>query len=519
MARSRAGSRSDCRPTDIRALSPTALHGEPSWRHESTTLARTSWPLILAFLLQYSLPVASVFTVGHLGKIELGAVSLAGMTANITGYAVYQGLATALDTLCAQAYGSGHKTLVGVHMQRMVCLLWVVTIPVGLIWFSSPWILSMIVPEKETARMAGLYLRILLLGAPGWSAFEVGKRFVQAQGIFTAHLCILLVLAPLNGFLHWLFVWHFKWGFVGAPIAVVVTNTLLPLSLIAYVRFVDGIQCWGGFAEKPFENWGPMISLALPGLLMVESEWLAFEILTLSSSFLGPDVLAAQSIVMTLATLASQVPIPLSIAASTRVANLIGAELASQARLAAKVALVGGVCVGAFNTTVFASLRNCIPRLFTNDEDVARLVATLLPLCAMFQMLDALATVCNALLRGIGRQEVGGYVALGCFYIVCLWCTPAKFCNVKADKGTKVGLPISYALAFGAHWDLFGLWAGPSLALGLYASSPPTTIFHPVAKLIFHRVAAIEACFLFTTSWDQAVKEAKTRIPRLHSEY
>lgn len=476
MARSRAGSQSDCRTTDIQALSPTSLLGESTWRHESTILARTSWPLILAFLLEYSLPVASVFTVGHLGKIELGAVSLAGMTANITGYAVYQGLATALDTLCAQAYGSGHKTLVGVHFQQMVCLLWIVTIPIGLVWFSSPWILGMIVPEKETAYLAGLYLRILLLGAPGWGAFEAGKRFVQAQGIFTAHLWILLVLAPLNGFLHWLFVWRFKWGFVGAPIAVVVTNTLLPLSLIVYVRFVDGIQCWGGIAKKPLENWGPMISLALPGLLTVEAEWLAFEILTLSSSFLGPDFLAAQSIVMTLATLASQIPTPLSIAASTRVANLIGAELAPQARLAAKVALAGGVCVGAFNTTVFASLRNHIPRLFTNDDEVSRIVSDLLPLCAMFQMLDALAIGCSALLRGIGRQEVGGYVALGCLYIV--------------------GLPISYALACVAHWDLFGLWAGPSLALGL--------------------VAAIEGCFLFTTSWDLAVEEAKTRIPLLH---
>jgi len=379
------------------------------------------------------------------------------MTANITGYAVYRGLATALDTLCAQAYGSGHKTLVGLHMQRMVCLLWMVTIPVGLIWFSSPWILSMIVPEKETARMAGLYLRILLLGAPGWSAFEVGKRFVQAQGIFTAQLCILLVLAPLNGFLHWLFVWHFKWGFVGAPIAVAVTNTLLPLSLIAYVRFVDGIQCWGGFAKKPFENWGPMISLALPGLLMVEAEWLAFEILTLSSSFLGPDVLAAQSIVITLATLASQVPTPLSIAASTRVANLIGAGLASQARLAAKVALAGGVCVGTFNAAVFASLRNYIPRLFTNDEDVARLVATLLPLCTMFQMLDALATGCNALLRGIGRQEVGGYVCLGCFYIVCLCALPLSFImrRLTKNKGWAANfVRISICRALGSIWPL-----------------------------------------------------------------
>lgn len=91
-----------------------------TWQRETKVLVRYSSPLILTFVLQYSLNVAGIFTVGHIGKIELGAVSLASMTANITGYAVYQGLATSLDTLCAQAYGSGHKTLVGLQTQRMV---------------------------------------------------------------------------------------------------------------------------------------------------------------------------------------------------------------------------------------------------------------------------------------------------------------------------------------------------------------------------------------------------------------
>jgi MATE family multidrug resistance protein len=76
-----------------------------TWQREAVVLARYSRSLILTFLLQYSLTVTSVFTVGHIGKIELGAVSLASMSANITGYAMYQGLATSLDTLCPQAYG------------------------------------------------------------------------------------------------------------------------------------------------------------------------------------------------------------------------------------------------------------------------------------------------------------------------------------------------------------------------------------------------------------------------------
>lgn len=94
---------------------------QTTWQRETKVLFRYSAPLILTFFLQYSLTIASIFTVGHLGTVELAAVSLASMTANITGYAIYHGLATSLDTLCAQAYGSGRKKLVGLQTQRMVC--------------------------------------------------------------------------------------------------------------------------------------------------------------------------------------------------------------------------------------------------------------------------------------------------------------------------------------------------------------------------------------------------------------
>jgi multidrug resistance protein, MATE family len=45
-----------------------------TWRREAKTLFRYSSPLVVTFILQYSLTVASIFTVGHLGKVELGAV-------------------------------------------------------------------------------------------------------------------------------------------------------------------------------------------------------------------------------------------------------------------------------------------------------------------------------------------------------------------------------------------------------------------------------------------------------------
>jgi multidrug resistance protein, MATE family len=103
--------------------------------------------------------------------------------------------------------------------------------------------------------------------------------------------------------------------------------------------------------------------------------------------------------------------------------------------------------VGIFNAILLFALRNYIPQLFTKDQEVIMLVVRVLPLCVAFQLFDALAANCNGLLRGLGRQEIGGYINLFCYYVVAM--------------------PISFGTAFGLNWNLEGLWAGVAVALGL----------------------------------------------------
>lgn len=307
-----------------------------TWQREAKTVAVYSRSLVVTFLLQYSLNVTSIFAVGRLGTLELGAVSLATMTANITCYAPIQGLATSLDTLCAQAFGSGHKHLVGLQLQRMTYFLFLLLVPVAVVWLHAEPILASMI-EPESAALAATYLRIVVLGTPAYAAFEGGKRFVQAQGLFHATTYVLLIAAPANVLMNWLFVWKFGFGYVGAPMAVAITQNMLPLLLFFYVWKVDGSQAWGGFRRTALKNWGPMIRLALPGMIMVVAEWFAFEILTLASGRMGVEFLAAQSVLVTVTGTTFQLPFPLSIAGSTRMANLIGAKLVDAAKTSAKV--------------------------------------------------------------------------------------------------------------------------------------------------------------------------------------
>lgn len=163
-----------------------------------------------------------------------------------------------------------------------------------------------------------------------------------------------------------------------------------------------------------------MIRLAIPGLIMVLAEFLAFEFLTLSASWMSSTHLAAQSVLQSLSLLTYQIPFPISIAASTRVANLIGAGLPEAAKTTGRVAMIVGAIAGVLNMVILSSTRQWIPKLFTSDPDVIALTSATLPINAAFQLFDALAANCNGLLRGLGKQEVGGYISLFAYYAVSL---------------------------------------------------------------------------------------------------
>lgn len=174
---------------------------------EAKNITKNATPIALSLLLEYSLTTITIISVGNLGKTELGAASLAGFTANATGFVLYYGLTTSLDTLCAQAYGSGMKHLTALHLQRMILFLALVTIPLVGLWCCAEGILVRVVPDHDTAVLAGRYLQVAVWGVPGYAIFEAGRRYIQAQGCYSVGMCVLLICTPISAFLNWFLVW------------------------------------------------------------------------------------------------------------------------------------------------------------------------------------------------------------------------------------------------------------------------------------------------------------------------
>lgn len=97
------------------------------------------------------------------------------------------------------------------------------------------------------------------------------------------------------------------------------------------------------------------------------------------------------------------------------------------------------------NFSIYIILRYQIPLLLTRDASVIMLTAQAMPLVALEQFFDSLCTGAHGLLRGIGKQSIGGPVNLIGHYLV--------------------SLPLCLILGFQYSWKLAGLWGG--IAAGL----------------------------------------------------
>lgn len=282
---------------------------------------------------------------------------------------------------------------------------------------------------------------------------------------------VLLITSPINAGLNFLFIYTFKIGLLGAPIATGISYWLSFFLLVAYSRFYRGSECWGGWSKKCLHNMGTFARLAALGVVHVGTEWWAFEIVALAAGRLGTIPLAAQSVIMTSDQVMNTIPFGIGVAASARVGNLLGAKNAKGAARAANTAAWLSMFLGALVLILLMASKEHFAKIFNNDTRVIQLTAEVLPFVALFQIADGLNGSCGGSLRGMGRQHIGAAVNIVSYY-----------CGA---------LPLGIYLAFHG-WGLKGLWVGQCVALYL--------------------VGLIEWIIVAFSNWDYQVKKAFDRM-------
>ena len=422
-------------------------------KHELFVLTKYTVPIFATHLLELSLSVVSVLSLGHLGTSQLAAASLAGMTANVTGFSMLSGIVSALDTLLPAAFTRNPK-MMGLWTQRMGVVM-ACTVPlIMIIWLNAEKVLIFFGQEPEIARQARQFLAVLSIGLPGHAVFELSRRYLQAQGLMHAPTVALFVVSPLNALANYLFVWgpkSIRMGFIGAPLASAISMWLM--AVMCFLQCVVASKdTWDGWSSKAFDIFGlkVCISLGCAGLLSIASEWWAWEIVGLATAALGTIALASQSVLLITSSIMYQLPGAAAVAASVRVGNLLGLAKVKSAQMTCRAALVQSITLGLFNSAVLYIGRHSIGYAFSSDPAVIASVAAVMPIMALFQLADCICGIASGILRGSGHQGRSATINVTAYYLI--------------------GIPASFFLTFGhAQIGLHGLWWGLTIAL-IYGS-------------------------------------------------
>ncbi|XP_027364508.1 protein DETOXIFICATION 54 [Abrus precatorius] len=415
---------------------------------ELKELLGMAFPITAMNFLVFVRAVVSVLFLGRLGSLELAGGALSIGFTNITGYSVLVGLAAGLEPVCSQAYGSKNWELLSLSLQRMVLILLMAIIPISLLWLNLEKIMLFMGQDSGITEMASIYCFYSLPDLLTNTLLQPLRVFLRSQKVTKPMMYCSLVAVVFHVPLNYLLVVVMGLGVPGVAMASVLTNLNMVVLMTGYVcvwRKKEIVMKWGSGGGMLFgmcSGLGQLMSLAIPSCFMICLEWWWYEIVTVMAGYLPTPTLsvAATGILIQTTSMMYTVPMALAGCVSARVGNELGAGKPYKAKLAAMVALGCAFVIGFINVTWTVILGQRWAGLFTNDEPVKALVASVMPIMGLCELGNCPQTTGCGILRGTARPVVGAHINLGSFYFV--------------------GTPVAVGLAFWFKIGFSGLWFG-----------------------------------------------------------
>nr|XP_033778460.1 multidrug and toxin extrusion protein 1-like isoform X2 [Geotrypetes seraphini] len=438
------------------------------WK-EVKALFSLAGPLFLSQLMTFMINVVSSIFCGHLGKVELDAVTLATSVIVVIGISVGTGLASACDTLISQTFGSKNLKRVGVILQRGILIQLLFCFPCWAVFLNTGQILALFRQDPAVIRLTQAYVMIFIPALPAAFLYQLETRYLLNQGIIWPQIITSSVANIINAVVNYVLLYQMHLGVVGSAWANTISQFSQALLLFMYIRVRKlHVKTWGGWSWECLQEWGSYIGLAVPSMLMLCIEWWTYEIGTFLTGLISVVELGAQSVMYQVVGVIYMVPYGFSIAASVQVGNALGAGNVEQAKKCATSALLVTASFTILDSILLAALKDVVAYIFTSDNDIIALVARVMPIYIFFHLFEAVACVCGGVLRGAGKQRIGALVNAIGYYII--------------------GLPIAISLIFAAKLGIIGLWYG-MIACGFF----PAIVFVVYILRINWKKASVQA--------------------------
>lgn len=366
-------------------------------------------PVVINSFLQTMYNLTDTYWLGQLGTNELAAINLVSPLQQIV-VNFGSGLTVAGAVLIAQLIGASKKEeAASMASQIFVCAMIFSIICAGVIAIFTPTVVNWLGADEPTAKVANVYLRIVILDMPFLYMVNIFAAIRQAQGDTVSPMFLNLTGILLNVILDPLLMIVIHWGAAGAALATVIAKAVpAMISLVILKRDTTGVRIrLKGFRFEK-SKMKSILRVGLPTAIGGSTMQLGFLLMSRNVYVYGTGAMAAYGIgnkVNGLITLPSN---GIGSAVATIVGQNIGANQIDRAEKGYKIArrvsviflFVGGLILSR------PFLSEAIVGLFSTDEEVIAMATDFLSIMALWCFTNGVYNSTSGLFQGSGHTEV-----------------------------------------------------------------------------------------------------------------
>jgi len=393
--------------------------------------------------------------VGSLGPIKLAATSL-GNSLIFIAISIGIGFSFAITPLISESDGENNPQKGRLQFHHSMILMTILAFVLVVFLFLLKPILHHLHQPPEVVELAIPYFEIVAISMFPMIVFQGLKQFTdglsQTQYAMQATLITNVVNVGLNFMLIYGF-WIFpKMGIVGAAIGTLVSRIVMVIFMLYIIKNKKRFKPYlvllkrEEIQKKIFKK---IINLGFPSALQMLFEVGVFTASILLAGVIGAFPQAANQIAIKMSATTFMISIGIGVATTIRVGNQKGLKKYKDLRrIAISNMLLIGLIMSVF-TILFMVFKNIVPLMFTQNEEVIRIAATLLIVAGIFQVSDGIQAIVLAALRGLQDVVVPTYITFFAYWII--------------------GFPISYYLGLHTELKTTGIWIGLLISLTLSA--------------------------------------------------
>lgn len=415
-------------------------------------------PILGTQLAQTGMGVVDTLIAGLAGTLDLASIAV-GSSIWVPLVLFEAGIMLALTPMVAHAKGakdkqqSAHCLQQGIYLGLIIGLCAMFIMLLG----TRP-LMSLMDISEDIQLITDEYLFYIAFALPAVAVHQAFRSYNEAvhltQPVTIIALLGLLLNVPLN------LIFVFGWGPIeamggpGCGLATLIIFYLMTIAIWLYTLLSKHHQ-----KVKPLSHFAPphgkaiaqISAIGFPIGLAIFAEVSLFCAVALFIARLGPVVVAAHQITLSISTVLFMVPLSLATALTVRV----GHELGKKDPISAKKAWVNAIQVNllfAFgNASILYFLGSPLVGLYSEDQQVIELAVFLLLHAAVFQISDSIQVGAAGALRGYKDTMVVLLISIVSFWLV--------------------GLPLGYYLGLSqdAPMGASGFWIGLIIGLSVNA--------------------------------------------------